>query len=143
MNFIEISYASTLYQLEVELREACLRKPLDLTLSKTDLAHEDTQWHFGIMFEQELIACVVAKPVDPSMIKLRQMVVKPAYQSQGIGSLLLDNVIKKIEASRFKEIQLNARLDAIRFYEKHGFQQVGTQFIEVGIPHMLMTKNIG
>lgn len=116
--------------------------PLGLNLSESDLNNEDIQLHFGVLHNDELIACIVMKPINQALIKLRQMVVKEEFRSIGVGSMLLDNTIKEIVKRSFELIQLNARLTAIKFYEKNGFIQQGSTFIEVGIPHVLMIKTL-
>ena len=37
---------------------------------------------------------------------------------------------------------LDSRLSALRFYEKLGYRRVGSQFMEVGLPHYMMEKVI-
>lgn len=142
MNFIEIKFKTDFYREELILRERYLRMPLGLNLSESDLNNEDIQLHFGVLHNDELIACIVIKPINQALIKLRQMVVKEEFRSIGVGSMLLDNTIKEIVKRSFELIQLNARLTAIKFYEKNGFIQQGSTFIEVGIPHVLMIKTL-
>jgi predicted GNAT family N-acyltransferase len=142
LNFIEIKFKTDFYREELILRERYLRMPLGLNLSESDLNNEDIQLHFGVLHNDELIACIVMKPINQALIKLRQMVVKEEFRSIGVGSMLLDNTIKEIVKRSFELIQLNARLTAIKFYEKNGFIQQGSTFIEVGIPHVLMIKTL-
>jgi predicted GNAT family N-acyltransferase len=142
LNFIEIKFKTDFYREELILRERYLRMPLGLNLSESDLNNEDIQLHFGVLHNDELIACIVIKPINQALIKLRQMVVKEEFRSIGVGSMLLDNTIKEIVKRSFELIQLNARLTAIKFYEKNGFIQQGSTFIEVGIPHVLMIKTL-
>jgi predicted GNAT family N-acyltransferase len=95
------------------------------------------------MFEQQkLVACVSLRPINRSIIKLRQMAVDFSYQGQGIGIYLLQCAEKKAANLGFKEIQLNARYHVQGFYEKCSYQAQGETFLEVTIPHIFMTKKL-
>lgn len=54
--------------------------------------------------------------------------VDPAYQGQGFGKLLLENIFNTAIANEIKVVFLEVRpsnLVAITMYEKHGFHEVG------------------
>ncbi len=142
MNFITIDFASDLYDKTLDLRNSHLRKPIGLTLSETDKQNEDKQLHFGVIIENQLIACAVIKPVDTRIAKLRQMLVIPAFQGAGVGSFLVREIEHFIAQYGFEDIHINARVTASEFYNKLGYYEQGLPFIEVGIPHIMMIKSI-
>jgi predicted GNAT family N-acyltransferase len=49
----------------------------------------------------------------------------------------------KAAVSGFTSMVLHARKTAVRFYETLGYAKVGTEFIEINIPHFEMRKSIG
>ena len=51
------------------------------------------------------------------------IIVHPQYQSNGIGSLLLERLVTKCKEENIRDIQLFAAADKYGFYEKHGFEQ--------------------
>ena len=51
------------------------------------------------------------------------IIVHPQYQSNGIGSLLLERLVKKCKEENIRDIQLFAAADKYGFYEKQGFEQ--------------------
>ena len=142
MRFQQIDYGSPEYGLECDLRDRILRSPLGLTLSAQDLAHEDQALHFGLFTEAGLIACVVAVAISPTTVKLRQMAVEPAYQGQGWGKVLLEQVEAVLRQRAVTRVVLHARRTAVGFYQRLGYQIEGPEFLEVTLPHRCMSKNL-
>ncbi|MBR8827323.1 MAG: GNAT family N-acetyltransferase [Gomphosphaeria aponina SAG 52.96 = DSM 107014] len=133
---------SAAYHAALLLREQVLRKPLGLELNESDLANEINEYHLAAFDQEKLVGCVSLRPINSSIIKLRQMAVEPTYQRKGIGRQLLDYAEKITLSQGFREIELHARYEAKGFYEKLGYQAHGKFFIEVTIPHILMKKTI-
>ena len=50
-----------------------------------------------------------------------EMIVYPEYQKQGIGSKILNMLLKKCLDSNIRDIQLFCAKGKLKFYEKHGF----------------------
>jgi ribosomal protein S18 acetylase RimI-like enzyme len=70
---------------------------------------------------------------DGPLAQLEELYVRPALRDQGIGSILLQNAIRRAEELRAGEIHINVDevdTDARRFYERHGFVTVlpGTDY---------------
>ncbi len=142
MKWVEIRWQSKLYQHEIALRDELLRAPLGLTFTPEDLQAEQNQLHFGVTLEDRLMGCLVVVPLGSGQAKIRQMCVDDACQRQGLGSFLMIGTESELIARRYKSIELNARDLATRFYEKLGYQKEGEEFIEVGIPHARMVKQL-
>ncbi len=51
------------------------------------------------------------------------MIIHPQYQNKGIGSALLNRLVKKCKENNIRDIQLFAAEDKYWFYEKHGFER--------------------
>ncbi|MDO8550042.1 MAG: GNAT family N-acetyltransferase [Ignavibacteria bacterium] len=75
--------------------------------------------------------------------QIRYMAVEDEWQGKGIGSMILSYLEEKIKERGAKNIILNARDLAIKFYEKHGYEIVkeAHTLFDV-IPHYKMTKKI-
>ncbi len=71
-----------------------------------------------------------------------RMAVLKAYRSQGIGSALLGALLDYARQERYAGVYLHAQLDAIPFYEKHGFMVEGEVFMDAGIPHKNMVRTL-
>lgn len=137
-----LTYGSGLYQQSLALREQVLRLPLGLKLGAEDLAGEDQQWHLGLVQQEQLLACLVIRPEQQPLAKLRQMAVQPGLQGQGLGKRLIVAVEQWLLCRDFEEVKLDARLSALGFYQRLGYQSQGSPFQQVGIPHVLMNKRL-
>ena len=143
MNAKEIRHGSTEYQQECALRQEVMRKPLGLNLYDEDLVAERGQIHFGLYDDKDqLIACVIAAPVTATEAKIRQMAVRPSLQGKGCGRLLLEAAEKVLAQRGFTNLFLNSRMTAVGFYERLGYQRIGPEFMEVGMPHVKMCKRV-
>ena len=125
-----------------KLREEVLRKPLGLSLLAEDLSGEAAEYILVAMIDEEVIGCVLLKPVTAHELKLRQMAVNPYHQGRGIGAAIVQASIELGIKEGFKIITLHARIPAVPFYEKAGFVEDGPVFTEVGIPHQAMQKEL-
>jgi len=80
----------------------------------------------GVYFEQASIGRVVV-PMD--------------QRQYGYGHEIMRASIDAIKAHyNSEEIKLSAQTHLKRFYESHGFKQVGEGYLEDGIPHIAMTN---
>jgi predicted GNAT family N-acyltransferase len=140
---VELEYGGTGYHRALELRHAVLRKPLGLDLFKEPISGEAENRHFGIERDGELLACLMCVPIGTGSIQIRQMAVREDRQGSGLGRRLMEAVEVRLRAEGTRLLVLNARVPAVGFYEKLGYQPIGERFIEVGIPHQRMEKPLG
>ena len=82
------------------------------------------------------------KPVGTGRIgpdgRIGRMAVLKEYRGQGVGSALLAALLDYARQEQYAGIYLHAQLDAIPFYENHGFIANGETFMDAGIPHRTM-----
>lgn len=142
MKVIEIEWCSPDYQSELELRHEVLRAPLGLKLTAEELDGEHGQLHFGVVEGTDLIATLVARPCSPTLVQLRQMAVRPDRQGHGAGRYLMEHCEANLRSRGFQEITLHARLTAVPFYEKFGYETVGDIFEEITLGHQKMVKQL-
>ena len=84
----------------------------------------EKSWYALSAFESDKLigfGRVIADGVHHALIV--DIIVHPQYQSNGIGSLLLERLVKKCKEENIRDIQLFAAADKYGFYEKHGFEQ--------------------
>lgn len=70
-----------------------------------------------------------------------RMAVLREWRGQGAGSALLEFLVRQARQRGMHSLQLHAQIHAIGFYARQGFVPRGGEFMEVGIPHRLMTLN--
>lgn len=137
----QIHFGSADYEQAFRLRDEQLRRPLGLQLSADDRADDEEQLHYGLFDEAaQLLATVTADPLDRQRVKIRQMVVAPGYRHQGLGRMLLQATERALIAAGFRHAALNARVTALPFYQRLGYQASGKPFMEVTVPHQRMEK---
>lgn len=142
MEFVEIAWASPLYEQEFAFRDRLLRLPLGLKLTDADRAAESDQLHFGLLHDRRLVACAVIVLENESRAKLRQMAVDPSLQRRGLGSLLVRSIQDVLRKQGISSVELHARETARGFYEKLGYRVTGESFVEVTLPHRKMLKSL-
>ena len=143
VTFREIEFGSADFRKECSLRNEVLRVPLGLNLYAENLDREKQQMHFGLFDEsKELVACAIAVPVSATDVKIRQMAVHREHQGKGYGGKMMHSLEEHLAQRGCLHLFLHARKTAVRFYEKLGYVKKGDEFMEVGISHIRMEKNI-
>ncbi len=108
---------------------------------------EELEWdQFDAVSVHALAVNNTGQPVGTARLlpdgHIGRMAVLKEWRGQGLGSALLTKLLQVLIKRHQFEAQLHAQTSAIPFYKKFGFQIVGEEFIEVGIPHVKMTLPI-
>lgn len=86
------------------------------------------------------------KPVATARLspdgQIGRMSVLQQYRKKGIGTALILNIISYAKESGFDKIWLHAQTQVISFYEMHDFKAEGSEFMDAGIKHKTMNKNL-
>lgn len=137
-----IDHGTTEYRQMVKLRDDILRKPLGLTFTPEELESEKDNMLIAAFEDEQLLGCCMLVEEIPGTVRLRQMAVLNDLQGKGIGRALM-NFAENIARDRgYKILRMHARVHAVGFYEKVGYQVRGDQFVEVTIPHYVMEKQL-
>lgn len=142
MKFEKILFGSPAYRASVALREHVLRKPLGLTWEPGAFDGEETAFHLGCREDGRLVASLILKPLDATTVKMRQVAVANDRQGRGIGSALVNYAEAFAEARGFTRIIAHAREAALTFYRRLHYQVEGDRFLEVGLPHWFIQKQL-
>tara|TARA_R110002050_G_scaffold1244_2_gene8484 strand:- start:9733 stop:10179 length:447 start_codon:yes stop_codon:yes gene_type:complete len=70
--------------------------------------------------------------------KIGRMSVLKSHRKQGIGSMMLVELINAAKQRGLKDIKLWSQKHAQAFYKKHGFIAYGDEFFDAGILHIKM-----
>lgn len=107
-------------------------------------------FHLGVFKNEKLIGVAsFMKNSNPffdqsAQYQLRGMAVLPEFKGKGLGSLLLkegETIITRDNRDPF--LWFNARVTAIEFYKKHGYECIGKKFEVVGVcEHIVMYKHL-
>ena len=67
-----------------------------------------------------------------------RMAVVQRWRGRGVGSGLLQELMRMAHETGFPEVRLNAQTHALPFYASHGFLVEGPTFLDAGIEHRHM-----
>ncbi|HBP86648.1 MAG TPA: GNAT family N-acetyltransferase [Nitrospiraceae bacterium] len=107
--------------------------------------HPETRHLSGREEGEQLIA--YARILPPSLrypeVNLGRVVVKADFRKQGIGHQLLQAALQEISGCWPKTpIRISAQEYLQAFYSKYGFFRVSEVYLEDGIPHVEMVKDM-
>lgn len=74
--------------------------------------------------------------------KLERICVMLDYRKHGLGRVLISKLEEMALADGLKKAKLHAQVQASGFYERLGYAPASEVFMEDGIPHLLMTKQL-
>lgn len=139
---LKVAHGSELYSACIELRDEFLRKPLGLNFSKEELEKEVDQLHLALVSDGRIVGCLALLPISDRVIKMRQVIIHPDYQAQGMGKELVEFSEEVARKGGWKFMELHARVTAVPFYLRLGYEITGFPFTEVKIPHRRMYKEL-
>jgi predicted GNAT family N-acyltransferase len=142
MQFQRIDFLSQKYYQSLSLRYDVLRKPLKLHFTLDDLIPDKNSFHLVGIDRNNVVACLVLSEITKKELKMRQVAVKELLQGKGIGKKIVAFAEKEAKKFGYTSFILNARKSAVPFYLSMGYQIHGEEFLEVGIPHFKMKKDI-
>lgn len=105
-------------------------------------------WHL-LGFDQTgtLVAYARLIPEDVSYtgyVSIGRICTAALVRGSGAGRLLVQKALEETDRLfGHKPIQIGAQLYLLKFYQFFGFEAVGEEYIEDGIPHIHMVKEIG
>jgi predicted GNAT family N-acyltransferase len=138
----EINSASPEYKQLLDFRHQLLRAPLGLNLFEEDLSDDQQDFILVVMQGKEIVGCLMLHPLQEGHIKLRQMAIAERFQGKGIGKILMADGEQTAMEHGYGHIVLHARKTAEGFYTRLGYKAFGEEFVEVGIPHIAMQKQL-
>jgi predicted GNAT family N-acyltransferase len=126
------------------LRYEILRKPWDQPFSSTKDEWEDKSIHVLMLDDiNEAIACGRLQLNSDEEGQIRSMAVRTDLQGKGVGKKIIDYIEAKAIELKLKTIILDARINAVEFYERSGYKVIGESYLLFGIiPHFRMEKKL-
>lgn len=104
-----------------------------------DLESEAT--HFVLYINEEPAGAGRFRTVD-GYGKVERICVLSEYRGTGAGKAIMEKIESYAKNEGFKRLKLNAQTHAIPFYSKLGYEIVSEEFLDAGIPHKTMIKEI-
>lgn len=126
----------------------CMAIRMEVFVFEQDVPAEE-EWDAFDRTSQHFFARADGKPVATARLrelkgvaKIERMAVRKDYRGKGVGDALLEKVMDAARAKGFKKALLSAQDHAIVFYEKLGFKVSGEGYMEAGIPHHAMEREL-
>ncbi|WP_449622516.1 GNAT family N-acetyltransferase [Robertmurraya sp. Marseille-Q9965] len=132
---------------EQELKEAYrIRKIVFVDEQKVpeeeEIDHlEAESTHFLLWNDHEPIGAGRFRIVD-GYGKVERICVLQEKRKGGAGKVIMDGIEEHAKSRGLKKLKLNAQTHAIPFYSKLGYEVVSEEFLDAGIPHKTMVKEI-
>ena len=105
------------------------------------LTEDDVGQHFGLFKDAQLIS-VISLFIENDMAQFRKFATETIEQYKGYGSILLNHIIEESVKNNVKNLWCNARLTALGFYEKFGFEVVSEKWIKNDIEYVKMERTL-
>jgi N-acetylglutamate synthase-like GNAT family acetyltransferase len=126
------------------LRYEILRKPWNQPFASTKDEWEDQSIHVLMLDENEnAIACGRLQLNSKDEGQIRSMAVREDMQGKGLGKKIIDYIENKAHMLKLKKITLDARINAVKFYERCGYKVIGESYLLFDvIQHYKMEKRL-
>jgi predicted GNAT family N-acyltransferase len=126
------------------LRYLILRKPWNQPVSSTKDEWENQSIHVLMLDENnEAVACGRLQLNSKEEGQIRSMAVTTDMQGKGLGKEIISWIEDKAKDLKLKRIILDARENAVKFYESNGYKVIGDSYLLFDvIKHYKMEKNL-
>ncbi|WP_278394659.1 GNAT family N-acetyltransferase [Acinetobacter venetianus] len=115
-------------------------------ISEQNIPEQD-EWDDQDAISQHFVVYDQNQPIATARLlannSVGRVAVLKAYRGQGIGRLIMLEIIAYAQIQKRPSLQLSSQVHAISFYEKLGFSIQGDEYDECGIPHIEMVMPIG
>ncbi|GAB3789760.1 GNAT family N-acetyltransferase [Virgibacillus kimchii] len=103
--------------------------------------HDKTAIHF-VGYEAETPIAASRLRFADNYGKLERICILKEHRGKHYGQQIIHAMEEKIMANGYKKAKLHAQTHAEGFYGKLGYQTVSGEFMDAGIPHVAMTKEL-
>lgn len=103
--------------------------------------YDATAIHFIGYELDEVIATSRLRFVD-SYGKLERICVLKSQRGKSHGTQLIKAMETVIARKGYTKAKLNAQTHAINFYQRLGYETISGEFLDAGIPHVTMVKDV-
>lgn len=113
---------------------------------REQLVPADMEWDEFDALSRHVVALVDGIPIGTGRLlpdgHIGRMAVLREWRGKGAGSALLTDLLAIARALGMRRVLLNAQVQALPFYVRHGFQAQGEEFLDAGIPHRQMWRDL-
>ena len=103
---------------------------------------ESSSIHFLVKDQDQPIAAARLRQIDGNVGKVERVCVLKPYRGKNLGLLIMEKIEDYAKEHGLKKLKLHAQSYAIPFYEKLSYTTTSPEFLDAGIPHRAMEKDI-
>ena len=143
MKLIFVNTENALYKDAIAIRTKLFFDKMPNSLALINDSFEAKGKHLVCLIGNEVIGTGRINFDNETSI-ISQMAVKSAYQKQGVGGKILNELVRYSKEKNLSKIKLSARETALAFYEKFGFVAIGDKYPskKTGVTHQQMALKI-
>ena len=123
-----------------------LRALRETVFVREQLVPADMEWDEFDGVSRHVVALVDGIPIGTGRLlpngHIGRMAVLRGWRGKGAGSALLMDLLAIARALGMRRVLLNAQVQALPFYVRHGFQAQGEEFLDAGIAHLRMWRDL-
>jgi len=112
--------------------------PEDLELDELDME----AMHVVVKDGERIVGTARVLFLAASQAKLERMAILKPFRRRGIGSRIISFLTEELRNRQVEQLVLHAQYAVIAFYKSCGFEETGPPFLEVGIKHIKMQRQI-
>ncbi|WP_342507799.1 GNAT family N-acetyltransferase [Sporosarcina sp. FSL K6-2383] len=114
--------------------------PFDEEFDEFDTLNELAE-HILVYYNEQPVGTGRVRWVD-GFGKLERICILESYRKFGLGKVIIGTLENIAEEKGLSRVKLHGQTHAEGFYEKLGYQTSSDVFMEAGIPHIVMTKEL-
>lgn len=135
--------------LTADSRDFCIVKSIRTTVFTNEQGADGTEEFdsfdnigapavFALLFEDDVPAATARLVICDKRYKIGRIAVLKEFRGKGYGDVIVRTMLLKAFDSNAEEVFVDAQNYAVPFYEKIGFEVIGAQITDRGLPHIPM-----
>ena len=104
---------------------------------------DEVATHIVVTDDGDPVATARFRLVEPTTVRIERVAVLESHRGEGLGETVMEVAESRARERGATSAFLHGQLRVAAFYERLGYETVGDQFEEAGIPHVEMVKSLG
>ena len=80
--------------------------------------------------------------LSTGLAKIERMAILQPFRHRGIGGRIMSFLSEELRNRQVEQVILHAQYSVVDFYKSCGFEETGSPFLEVGIKHIKMQRQL-
>ena len=133
---------SAIYKDALKIRYAVFVNEQGVSKEEEIDSLENKTEHVVLYVDGKPVATARIYDLGENTFKVQRVAVHKDARGMGYGAVIMTEAEKRIHELGGHKVTLGAQNSAIPFYEKLAFNIEGEEFMDAGIPHHTMSKNL-